>query len=218
MVESQPPINPASDLSPLQGTFVGRQQELTDLKTGLEDTLAGQGRLVMLAGEPGIGKTRTAQELTSHAYALGAQVLWGRCYEEEGPPPYWPWLQLLRSYIQQQAPEQLQAEMGSGAADIAEIVPELREKLPNLETPPALEPEQARFRLFDSITTFFKNAASSPGRRSQRPSLRGIGSHAHRWRCDDLDDRRAGGAHHGLVSLALVRRRRGLDGSPRYSY
>ena len=115
----------------------------------------------MLVGEPGIGKTRTAQEMASHAETLGAQVLWGRCYEEEGTPPYWPWLQLLRSYIQQQSPKQLQAEMGSGAADIAEIVPEIREKLPHLETPPALEPEQARFRLFNSITNFLKNGAQT---------------------------------------------------------
>ncbi len=159
MVELQPPNNPAPGRSPLQGTFVGRQQELTDLKAALEDTLAGLGRLVMLAGEPGIGKTRTAQELASHAETLGAQVFWGRCYEEEGTPPYWPWLQLLRSYIQQQAPEQLQAQMGPGASDIAEIVSEVRDKLPDLEIPPALEPEQARFRLFSSITNFLKNAA-----------------------------------------------------------
>ncbi len=49
--------------------------------------------------------------------------------------------------------------MGAGAADIAEIVSEIREKLPDLEPSPVLEPEQARFRLFDSITTFLKNAA-----------------------------------------------------------
>ncbi len=123
--------------------FVGRQRELGELKAALDDAMAGHGRLVMLAGEPGIGKTRTAQELASHAETLGVQVLWGRCYEEEGTPPYWPWLQLLRSYMQQHTPEQLQGEMGSGAADIAEIVSKVREKLPNLEAPPALEPEQA---------------------------------------------------------------------------
>ena len=104
MVESQPTNNPASGLSPISGMFVGRRGELGELKAALEDTISGHGRLVMLAGEPGIGKTRTAQELASHAETLGAQVLWGRCYEEEGTPPYWPWLQLLRSYIQQQAP------------------------------------------------------------------------------------------------------------------
>ncbi len=67
--------------------FVGRHQEMGELRAALEDALSGQGRLMMLAGEPGIGKTRTAQELASHAEILGAQVLWGRCYEEEGAPP-----------------------------------------------------------------------------------------------------------------------------------
>ena len=92
MVELQPSNNPAPGLSPLRGTFVGRQQELADLRAALEDALSGHGRLVVLAGEPGIGKTRTAQELASHAEALGAQVLWGRCYDGEGAPPYWPWV------------------------------------------------------------------------------------------------------------------------------
>jgi predicted ATPase len=115
----------------------------------------------MLVGEPGIGKTRTAQELASHAERRGVQILWGWCYEEAGAPPYWPWVQPIRSYVQQQDPERLHAEMGPGAADIAEIVPEVRVELPGLETPPALEPEAARFRLFDSITTFLKNAAQS---------------------------------------------------------
>ena len=51
--------------------------------------------------------------------------------------------------------------MGSGVANIAEIIPDAREKLPDLESPPALDPEQSRFRMFDSITTFLKNAAVS---------------------------------------------------------
>ena len=90
MVESQPPNNPESGLSSFQGTFVGRHQEMGELKAALDDALSGQGRLVMLAGEPGIGKTRTAQELASHAETLEAQILWGRCYEEEGTPPTGP--------------------------------------------------------------------------------------------------------------------------------
>ena len=73
------------------------------LTSVLDDALSGQGRLVMLAGEPGIGKTRTAQELASLAEAKGAQVLWGRCYEEEGTPPYWAWVQAIRSYVQEVA-------------------------------------------------------------------------------------------------------------------
>jgi len=142
-------------------TFIGRLREMARLKVALEDALAGQGRLVMLAGEPGIGKTRTAQELASYAEQLGAQVLWGRCYEQKGAPPYWPWVQAIQSYIQERDPDQLRREMGPGVADIAQIVSPVREKLLHLEPPPALEPEQARFRLFDSITTFLKTAAQS---------------------------------------------------------
>ncbi|MCH7714070.1 MAG: protein kinase, partial [Chloroflexi bacterium] len=140
------------------GIFVGRQREMGELKGCLEDALSGHGRLVTLVGEPGIGKTRTAQELATYAGLRQAQVLWGRCYEGEGVPPYWPWVQAIRSYVQDRDPGELQSEMGAGAADIAEIVSDVREKLPGLQPPPALEPEQARFRLFDSITTFLKTA------------------------------------------------------------
>jgi DNA polymerase III delta prime subunit/tetratricopeptide (TPR) repeat protein len=139
--------------------FVGRQREMGELKATLEDTLSGQGRLVLLAGEPGIGKTRTAQELATYAETQGAQVLWGRCYEGEGAPPYWPWIQPLRSCLERTSPEQLRSDMGPGASDIGDMLPELREKLPDLESPPALEPEQARFRLFGSVTTFLRNAS-----------------------------------------------------------
>jgi predicted ATPase len=145
----------------MSGAFVGRQREMGELKTALEEALSGHGQLVMLLGEPGIGKTRTAQELAAHAEQQGAQVLWGWSYEEAGAPPYWPWVQPIRSYVQQCDPQQMQADMGLGAADIAEIIPEIRHKLPDLEPPPSLEPEQARFRLFDSITTFLKNATQS---------------------------------------------------------
>ena len=143
------------------GVFVGRQREMGDLKAALEDALSGRGRLVTLAGEPGIGKTRTAQELATYAVLRQAQVLWGRCYEGQGVPPYWPWVQTIRSYVRKHDPEQLRSEMGAGAADIAEIVPDVKEQLPDLEPAPALDPEAARFRLFDSITSFLKGASTS---------------------------------------------------------
>ncbi|MEE8158073.1 MAG: protein kinase, partial [Dehalococcoidia bacterium] len=140
------------------GVFVGRQREMGELKACLEDALSGRGRLVTLVGEPGIGKTRTAQELATYAGLRSAQVLWGRCYEAQGAPPYWPWVQAIRSYVLEREPKELHSEMGAGAADIAEIVSDVRERLPGLQPPPALEPEQARFRLFDSIATFLKRA------------------------------------------------------------
>jgi predicted ATPase len=139
--------------------FVGRQREMAGLRAAMDNAVAGHGRLVMLAGEPGIGKTRTAQELSGYAESAGAQVWWGSCHEQQGAPPYWPWVQPIRSYIQRTGPESLASQMGPGAAGISEIIPLIREKLPDLEPASSLEPEQARFRLFDSISQFLVNAA-----------------------------------------------------------
>ena len=141
-------------------SFVGRERELGELRAAFDRAVEGKGSLAMLVGEPGIGKTRTSQELTAYAEERGAQVLLGRCHEQAGMPPYWPWVQPVRTSIQQKTPEMLRREMGAGAADIAELIPEVHGKLPNLEPAPALEDlEQARFRLFDSITTFLKASA-----------------------------------------------------------
>jgi tetratricopeptide (TPR) repeat protein len=129
------------------------------LHAALEDACAGYGRLCWLAGEPGIGKTRTVHELATYARQHGVQVLLGRCYEGEGAPPFWPWRQVIRTYIAHSDPETLRAEMGAGAAVIAQVMAEVRQSLPDLPTPPALEAAQERFRCFDSLTTFLKNAA-----------------------------------------------------------
>jgi tRNA A-37 threonylcarbamoyl transferase component Bud32 len=140
------------------GIFVGREPVMRALRGGLEDALAGHGRLFLLVGEPGVGKTRTAEELITYARLRGAQALVGRCHESEGAPAHWPWVQIIRSYLQDREPEELRTAMGSGARDIAQVVSEIRERLPDLPAQPALEGEQARFRLFDSVTTFLKKA------------------------------------------------------------
>ncbi|MCI3949575.1 MAG: transcriptional regulator, LuxR family, partial [Acidimicrobiales bacterium] len=77
--------------------MVGRQRELDALLAALDGTRSGTGRLVLCAGEPGIGKTRLAQELAGRALAGGVPVAWGRCVEAEGAPPFWPWRSVLRS-------------------------------------------------------------------------------------------------------------------------
>ncbi len=131
--------------------FVGRQRELEVLRSAFEEACAGHGRIVMLAGEPGIGKTRTAQELAGHAAGREAAVLWGRCHEEAGAPPYWPWVQILRAALRD-ADRDLLADLGAGAGDIADIVPEMRDLLPGLEPSVRLaDPSEARFRMFESI-------------------------------------------------------------------
>jgi len=76
-------------------------------------------------------------------------------------PPYWPWVQAIRAYVQQCDAGQLRSEMGHGAANIADVIPEIHDKITDLKPSPNLEPEAARFRLFDSISTFLKNAAQS---------------------------------------------------------
>ena len=93
--------------------FVGRQREMGELVSALDDAMSGQGRLVMLVGEPGIGKTRTAEEFAAYAQEQGSLVLWGRCHEQQGMPPFWPWVQAIRSYIRGRHPEQLRSDMGS---------------------------------------------------------------------------------------------------------
>ena len=144
-----------------RGVFVGRQYEMDELKGALEDALSGRGRMVMLVGEPGVGKSRTTQELATYAQLRGAQILWGRCYEERGMPPYWPWIQAIRSYVREIDPARLRSELGAGGADIAEIVSEIGERLPDIKPPPTLDPDQARFRLFDSVATFLKTASQN---------------------------------------------------------
>jgi DNA-binding CsgD family transcriptional regulator/tetratricopeptide (TPR) repeat protein len=139
--------------------FVGRDREFNALKSALTAALSGRGRVIVLVGEPGIGKTRTAQELVSHAEALGIRAIWGRCYEGPGAPSYWPWIQAIRAYLQDCDKERLRSELGVAAPDIAEVVPEVRQAIPDLEPPGALDPEQARFRFFDSVSTFLQRAS-----------------------------------------------------------
>jgi hypothetical protein len=140
--------------------FVGRLRELTELKKGFEDALEGRGRLLLLLGEAGIGKTRTAEEFAGYARLRDADVLWGPSHESETSPSYWPWVQVIRAATRGRTPEALEQDLGPAAADVAQIVPELKEMVPSLPTPPSLEPEQARFRLFDSVTRFLRNVSA----------------------------------------------------------
>ncbi len=118
--------------------------------------------MVALVGEPGIGKTRTAQGLGTYASMRGGQVLWGRCYEGGGAPPYWPWVQAIRSYVTERDAATVRQAMGSTASVISEIVPDVKERLPDVQPPQQLgDAESARFRLFDSIATFLKTASAT---------------------------------------------------------
>ncbi len=138
--------------------FVGRQHEIDALRACFDAACSGVGSLALLAGEPGIGKTRTASELSDHAKGRKALVWWGRCHEETGAPPYWPWVQIIRAASSSGDSDDLRADLGAGAPDIADIVPEIRARLPDLDTPAALsDPAETRFRLFGAIARFLIN-------------------------------------------------------------
>ena len=146
---------------PPNGTLLGRERELDALRAGLDEAVAGQGRLFLVGGEPGVGKTRLLEEFARYAASVGARVLSGRCWEAGGAPAYWPWSQSIRGYVRNCDPEVLVTELGSGASDVAGLVPEVRERLPGVPAPSrSRDPDTARFRLFDSTAAFLRRAAT----------------------------------------------------------
>jgi class 3 adenylate cyclase len=147
--------------SDLGAPLFGRERELTQLLEAFDRALGGRGRLVLLAGEPGIGKSRLADAFSEIARSRGAAVAWGRCWEAGGAPAYWPWTQALRSCLREQGPEELRRQLGEGAPHVAQMVPDLQRVLPEIPTPPGLDPDAARFRVFDAVTSFLRNAAAS---------------------------------------------------------
>jgi hypothetical protein len=146
----------ADGVPAMAGGFIprlaGREREVAWLRAKLDGAQAGYGGLVLLGGEPGIGKTRSLFELAADASCREMQVCWGRCWESEGAPPFWPWIEVLRAVLRDQDPRRLRSELGTGAASIAELVPEVRELLTDLPAASSLDPAEARFRLFDSVT------------------------------------------------------------------
>ena len=148
-----------SQVQPPQRTFVGREREMAELCAGLEVPASDRRRVFLISGEPGIGKTRLAEEFASYAASRGTRVVWGRCWEGGGVPAYWPWIQVLRTLL---ADSNLKLPNISASAELAQLMPELRvaSENPNAAATSArFDPEQARFRLFDSVTSLVKDAA-----------------------------------------------------------
>ena len=140
------------------GVFVGRDREIERMRAAVDSAQAGAGSLQLLVGEPGIGKTRAAEELATYAQVRGVRVHWGRCREDDGAPAYWPWVQAIRELVRGSDPVAMAWQMGAGAAEIASLVPEVAEHL-DIEPADLTDTEEARFRLFDSVTSFLVTAA-----------------------------------------------------------
>jgi class 3 adenylate cyclase/tetratricopeptide (TPR) repeat protein len=148
-----------------EGSLLGRDAETATLRSAVDAAAEGRGRVVLLAGEPGIGKTSLAVDCARYADQVGVRVLWGACWEGEGAPAFWPWIQALRTYAGQVDDGDLTRHVGPGAGDILRLLPELAPRLPDVPPPPELDPEQARFRLFDAVASLLCRAAA------QRPAL-----------------------------------------------
>jgi DNA-binding CsgD family transcriptional regulator len=138
--------------------FVGREDELRQLQEAFERAERGEGALVMLVGEPGIGKTAVCQQLCRFALATGGRALVGHCYEEGSfRAPYQPFVEVFETHLRECETDI--AELGSGAADLARMVPTLRERL-NITPRPAGDPEEDRWRLLQAATDLLRNGAA----------------------------------------------------------
>ena len=143
-----------------QRFLLGREQELAELEAALECARSGTGELVLVSGDAGIGKTRLVEALVQSVEPAQVRVWWGRCWEGSGGRPFWPWMQVVRTCVADTPVEALIRQLGAGAADIAQLAPELVDAVPALvPTPPTGLPD-ARLRLFDAVSGFLLRAAS----------------------------------------------------------
>jgi tetratricopeptide (TPR) repeat protein len=139
--------------------FVGRERELAQIGAAIDGAAAGRGQLILLAGEPGIGKTSLADRAAALAAERGFTVLWGRCWEAGGAPAYWPWLDLIAELSRAFDDAALARVLGDGASLLGEIVPELRARLPAAPAGVAPPVEEGRFRLWRAVAALVHEAA-----------------------------------------------------------
>jgi DNA-binding winged helix-turn-helix (wHTH) protein/tetratricopeptide (TPR) repeat protein len=146
--------------TPAAVEFVGRERELGELEAMWQRAKNGRPQLLFVAGEPGIGKTRLSLEFARARGAEGAAVLMG-CSDEEALVPYQPFVESLRWYVRACDESDLRAQLSAagGGAELGALIPELRRRLPDLESAPAMSPEAQRYRLFEAVSAML--AASS---------------------------------------------------------
>jgi tetratricopeptide (TPR) repeat protein len=140
-----------------QNAFIGRTREISELRAALEDSIAGRGGCFLISGEPGIGKTRLADELAADAASRGARVAWGRCWEGGGAPAYWPWVEIVRSLVLESG--RARQQQTAVPPEIGQLIPELAAETTQQQS--SSDPEQGRFRLFDAVATLVKQVARS---------------------------------------------------------
>ena len=149
-----------SEISSGAATLVGRQRELGELAGALAGVARGHGRMFLLEGEPGIGKTHLATALSEHARTSNFTVLWGRCWEDGGAPAFWPWTQILRGLVSDRLDQTNGDTHEPLLARVAAIVPELA-AVPGGTDADDQVVVTGRFALFDDVATILRQAAAS---------------------------------------------------------
>ena len=140
--------------------FVGRQAELQQLRAAFDNATGAQGSLVVLVGEPGIGKTALCEHFSEFVSVHGGRRLVGHCYEEGSfRPPYQPFVEVFATYLQDCDIQAVSAGLGSGMAELARMLPTLRERLHISPRPPG-DPEEDRWRLLQASTDLLHIAAA----------------------------------------------------------
>lgn len=140
--------------------FVGREAELFQMKEVWQRAKSGRYQLLLVAGEPGIGKTRLALEFARARSAEGTTILIG-CSDEEVLVPYQPFVECLSWYIRSCDESDLRAQLAAagGGAELGVFIPELRRRAPDLPSPPSINPESQRFRLFETVAALLATAS-----------------------------------------------------------
>ena len=159
--------------------FVGRESERSTIRAAIDRALTGHGSVVMLAGGPGVGKTRLAMEMAEYASRVGFRYLVGHCYERDEPVPFLPFAEILESGLAQ-APSQddFRRRMGDNAAELAQIAPSLRRVFPDIPQPLELPPAQKRRYLFQSVSEMLAGCSSNSAIIDTRGSSLGRRIHA----------------------------------------
>jgi class 3 adenylate cyclase/tetratricopeptide (TPR) repeat protein len=149
-----PPALRGDDSAPM----IGREAQLVKLRGRWQDARGGTRGVVVLAGEPGIGKTRLAAEFCRSAHADGAVVLLGRCYEDS-LVPYQPFVEALRHYTSESPLDELRLQIGRHRTTLATLLPELGDAGPEAVSSGAYRPEGEQFVLFDAVASMLRAAA-----------------------------------------------------------
>jgi predicted ATPase len=142
--------------------LIGRERELAQLTGALDELAKGRGRMFLISGEPGIGKTRLADELSARAQARGLRVIWGRCWQGGGAPAFWPIVQIIRACAERPDFAQLTEALGAGIEQVAALAPEIVRPAPTHEERAGskqIDPERARFLLFDAVASLLTSLA-----------------------------------------------------------